>query len=209
MFCACCREEVLKEADADRDSGLRTRDAAGEEVEIALPVLPSKAAPASAPVVATGPASPDIPSKAEKARIEKEKQAAKAFKLREKEKEVAQSAEAARAAFEAGDWDTAVAKYSEVLSLKPGVAAALAGRGGALLRKGQAHFKLGDLDGAIEDYNKKLALAPADGKALCGRGEARLKKGDRDGAITDFEFATKLSYPGAKELLNSTKGGSK
>lgn len=139
-------------------------------------------------------------------------------------------------AFARGDWASAVSAYTEALALNATLSSAWAGRGGANLRRGafedaladldealrleedslfalldraEVRSRTGDLDGAIEDFDKKLSMAPADGRALCGRGEARLKKGDRNGAIADFQLAMRLSYPGAKDMYNAAKLGSR
>ena len=86
-----------------------------------------------------------------------------------------------------GDYDKAIADYTEAMRLDPKLADAYCGRGGAYVK--------GDCDKAIADYseairlNPRYALAQAMVGAMC-TGE----KGDNAKANADFAQAEKLGY---------------
>jgi tetratricopeptide (TPR) repeat protein len=88
--------------------------------------------------------------------------------------------ERANARADKGDWDGAIADYSEAILLNPQSAAAFNNRGNARADKG-------DLDGAIADYNEVIRLDPQFANAFYNRGVSRHAKGDLDGAIADLE----------------------
>jgi len=195
-----------------------------DSLTVPSPVIPAKVATTS-----------EDTSAADADREAKEKKCAEAKAKEEEEtKRKERMLKDAGGAFERMEWGKAVELYSKFLKEFPKDASALAGRGGAYVRSGkfkealpdldealridesnmfamrdraEARFKTGDYDGAIEDFNKKLSLAGGDGRALCGRGECRLKKGDKEGACTDFEFAKRLGYKSADELLKKAKAG--
>jgi tetratricopeptide (TPR) repeat protein len=78
-----------------------------------------------------------------------------------------------------GDWDGAIADFSEAIQLKPGYFQAYNDRGIAKERKG-------DHDGAIADFSEAIQLKPDFAGAYGGRGIAKNSIRDYDGAIADF-----------------------
>jgi tetratricopeptide (TPR) repeat protein len=124
------------------------------------------------------------------------------------------------ARYKQGDYDGAIADYTEALCLNPQLAAAYNNRGWvrynqrdydsaiadyeAALRlnpqdaiaynnRGIARYNQGDLNGAIADFNETLHLNPQYADAYNNRGIARRKQGDYDGAIADYEAALRLN----------------
>ena len=118
-----------------------------------------------------------------------------------------------------GDFDGAIADYSEAIRLNPQYALAHNSRGSARKDKGDldgaiadyseairlnpqyatayynranARKDKGDLDGAIADYSELLVLKPRYASAYYSRGDARKNKGDFDGAIADYSEAIRL-----------------
>ena len=90
-----------------------------------------------------------------------------------------------------GDYERAIAKYTEAIRRKPKYADAYNGRG-------NAYYSKGDYDRAISDYNEAIRLNPkllnpkfAD--AYKNRGAAYYKKGDYDRAIADYNEAIRLN----------------
>ena len=69
------------------------------------------------------------------------------------------------------EYRRAIEDFEEALSLKPGMAIALADRGAA-------HEKLGDYDSAIRDLDQAIALDPSLAIAYYSRGLAYGSKGD-------------------------------
>mmetsp|Transcript_72795 Transcript_72795/g.165180 ORF Transcript_72795/g.165180 Transcript_72795/m.165180 type:complete len:225 (-) Transcript_72795:101-775(-) len=220
FLCGCCKNEARREKEAEREQDEVGQDG-GEPLVTPLPVLQLNGAPKKDPLLA---------ERADKAPIAAAKGSQK--KKAVQAKHATDWQEKADRAFQTGEWEEALEGYSSALRLQPALAPAWAGRGGVKLRQGnveealtdlnealrldehnlfamrdraEARMKTGDLEGAISDYNKKLMLAPGDGRALCGRGEAKLQQGDRAGAIRDFEFAARLTYPGATDLLSRAK----
>ena len=55
--------------------------------------------------------------------------------------------------FKKGEWDKAIADYTEVIKLNPKLAKAYNNRG-------KAWFEKGDLDKAIADYNEAIKIDP-------------------------------------------------
>ncbi len=84
-----------------------------------------------------------------------------------------------------GDWDRAIADFTQVLAIEPQSTAAYSARGGARLSKG-------DLDGAVKDYTQALALNPQMAAAYEGRGNAEAAKNNLDAAIADYTQAIRL-----------------
>lgn len=219
FFCGCCKSDAQREKEAERDHDEIGKDG-GDARLSPLPVLQLNNGPKKD---ATGAARADKVAAAVATKESQQKQATNnANTWQEKGDRF----------FNKGEWDEAVEAYSSALRLQPALTQAWAGRGGVKLRQGnyeealqdlnealrqdqdnlfamrdraEARAKTGDLEGAVSDYNRKLMLAPGDGRALCGRGEVRLQMGDRAGAVQDFELAIRLSYPGAKDLLNKAR----
>jgi Flp pilus assembly protein TadD len=98
-----------------------------------------------------------------------------------------------------GDWDQAIAAFSEVIRLKPDCAEAYGGRG-------FAYSKKDDLDRAIADFNEAIRLKPDLAPPYCDRGWAYAKKGDAERAITDCTQAIRLNPQYANAYTNRGLG---
>ena len=81
-----------------------------------------------------------------------------------------------------GQWDRAIADYSEAIRLKSDDAQAFNNRGNAYFHKGQ-------LDRAIKDYDDAIRLQPDLAEAFSNRGNVYRKKGRFDRAIKDYDDA--------------------
>jgi tetratricopeptide (TPR) repeat protein len=94
--------------------------------------------------------------------------------------------------FAKGDYDRAIAWYSEAIKLDPRFALAYSNRGSAY------YFK-GEFDRAIADYNEVIRLDPSDGLVHAWRGLSYEAKGDSARANEDYERARaqgfKISVP--------------
>ncbi|HLY07742.1 MAG TPA: tetratricopeptide repeat protein [Planctomycetota bacterium] len=115
-----------------------------------------------------------------------------------------------------GDFDGAIAEYSEAIRIDPGIAAIYNNRGNARASKGdqalavrdysealkldpgfaEAYANRGisrallrDLRGALGDYTEALKIAPRDAAVLSNRGAVRASLGDRMGAVEDLKAA--------------------
>jgi S1-C subfamily serine protease len=101
-----------------------------------------------------------------------------------------------------GDYDGAIADYTQALMTDSRSAAAYNDRG-------IARSKKGDYDGALADYDATLQIDPAYAAAYGNRAIARKHKGDIDGAIADFSQEIALNsnspeaYVGRGELFQS------
>lgn len=84
-----------------------------------------------------------------------------------------------------GEYDKAIADYSEAIKLKPDYAEAYSNRAKTFLKKV-------DFDKAIEDYTKAIELNPNDVDAYYTRGKLYVEDGEYDKAIADFSMAIKL-----------------
>jgi len=91
-----------------------------------------------------------------------------------------------------GDYDGAIADYTEAIRLDPNSATAYNSRGWTYALKG-------DYDRAIEDATASLKIRPNDAYTLHTRGYAYAGKGDYDRAIADFEAALRIDPNLAKE----------
>lgn len=78
-----------------------------------------------------------------------------------------------------GDYDLAIADFSQAIRLEPKNAV-------AYRRRGEAYYDKSDYDHAIADFSQATLLDPGDGLAYNGRGKAYSVKGDQDRAIADF-----------------------
>jgi tetratricopeptide (TPR) repeat protein len=93
-----------------------------------------------------------------------------------------------------GDYDHAIAEFTEVIRLKPDFAK-------AYLDRGNAYYNKKDYDKAIADYNALLRFNPNDISAYGNRGLAHVKKEDYDQAIADFTEIIRLKPDFAKAYL--------
>jgi tetratricopeptide (TPR) repeat protein len=84
-----------------------------------------------------------------------------------------------------GDWDGAIALFSQVLAIDPHSSAAYADRASARRAKG-------DLDGALKDYTQALTIDPGMASVYNDRGSVKAAKNDSDGAMADFTEAIRL-----------------
>ena len=84
-----------------------------------------------------------------------------------------------------GDYEAAIADYTESIKLAPDSAAAYKGRG-------DAKYDSGDFEGAIPDFDKAIELEPNDAETFNWRGIAKCESGDLDGGIEDYTEAIRL-----------------
>lgn len=92
----------------------------------------------------------------------------------------------ARAAYDKGDFNSAVAYFSEAIEWNPNDSAAYLGRGLAYSAKG-------DYDQAIVDYTEVIRQDPKNATAYSNRGFAYYRKEDCDLAIKDYDEAIRLN----------------
>ena len=86
---------------------------------------------------------------------------------------------------EKGDYQGAIAAYTQAILLSPNYAEAYNGRG-------NARYRLGDYKAAVADFNEALRINPNYAKAYNSRGNVRAELGDKQGAIQDFQKAADL-----------------
>lgn len=84
-----------------------------------------------------------------------------------------------------GNYDKAIADFTEAIRLIPEYTDAYVGRGLTWGNKKQ-------YDKAIADFSKAIGLNPRNAAAFYGRGVAYSKKGDYDKAIADFTETVRL-----------------
>jgi hypothetical protein len=80
--------------------------------------------------------------------------------------------------YDRGDFETAIACFTQAIRLNPDHAR-------AYYRRGDAYDEQGDFDRAIADYHQAIRLDPDYAEAYCYRGPTYKKKGDYDRAIAD------------------------
>jgi len=94
-----------------------------------------------------------------------------------------------------GDYDPAIADFSQAIKLQPDDAA-------AYYNRGNAYYYKGDYDQAITDYTKAIKLQPDYAAAYNNRGNAYAHKGNRQKAIADLQKALQLSSdPRLRQLV--------
>jgi Flp pilus assembly protein TadD len=95
-----------------------------------------------------------------------------------------------------GNYDQAIASYTEALRINPGYAAAYNNRGIAYRKKGQN-------DRAITDFTKLLEVDPRDSYGYYYRGYSYFQNGQIERARADLEQAAKLD----QNLLSNNRTG--
>ena len=85
-----------------------------------------------------------------------------------------------------GEFDKAIADFTEAIRLDPRRAEAYWGRA-------HAYAKKGEFDKAIADFTEAIRLDPRHAEAYCGRAYAYAKKGEFDKAIADYTEAIRLN----------------
>ena len=96
---------------------------------------------------------------------------------------------------ELGNYDDAIAAYTQAIRLKPDDAA-------AYLNRGLAKGELGDHFAAITDFDTAIRLKPDDAYAYYNRGNAKHQLGQQRAAITDYDTAIRLKPNYAYAYLN-------
>ena len=106
-------------------------------------------------------------------------------------------------ALERGDYDRAIANYTQAINLNPNYSVAYNNRG-------WAYYLKGDLDQAIKDTTKAIQLDPNVAYAYITRGQVYYNQGEQRLAILDFETALKLDPNNAdtkRYLAQAQQGG--
>jgi hypothetical protein len=86
---------------------------------------------------------------------------------------------------ESGDYQGAIADYTQAIQLQPDLAA-------AYYNRGLVKYNLGDKQGAIADYNQAIKFKLDFADAYYNRGIAKSNLGDKQGAIADYNQAAQL-----------------
>ena len=100
-----------------------------------------------------------------------------------------------KASFDKGDYDAAIAAFSELIRLDPKNAEAYFYRAGAFSGKGE-------YDKAIADCSEAIRLKPGYANAYSGRAFAFTMKGDQHEAIADCSEVIRLNPKDAKAYYN-------
>ncbi len=101
---------------------------------------------------------------------------------------------------EAGNFDPAIADYSQALALRPDDATTIRNLRVAYVRRGELEFASGAYDEAVADFSEAIELEPDHHLAYQRRGEVYTELGLLDRAIADLERAVVLS-PGDGEVV--------
>jgi tetratricopeptide (TPR) repeat protein len=101
---------------------------------------------------------------------------------------------------EAGEFDPAIADYSQALALRPGDATTIRNLRVAHVRRGEVSFASGAYDAAIADFTLAVELEPDHHLAYQRRGELHAERGMLDLAVEDLERAAELS-PGDPAIV--------
>jgi lipoprotein NlpI len=101
----------------------------------------------------------------------------------------------ARAFFDKGDFDNAIADYTEIIRLNPNNSIAYVGRG-------LSHHRKLELDLAIADYDHAIQISPSYRYAFLGRANTYRAKGELDRAMVDYDHAIDLDSKDARSYRN-------
>jgi tetratricopeptide (TPR) repeat protein len=101
---------------------------------------------------------------------------------------------------EAGDFDPAIADYSQALALRPSDPTTIRNLRVAHVRRGEVRFASGGYDDAVADFTTAIELEPGHHLAYQRRGELYTELGLLDLAVADLERAAVLS-PGDPEIV--------
>ena len=85
-----------------------------------------------------------------------------------------------------GQFDEAVADFTEVIGLSPGSS-------GGYVQRALVYAQKGEIDRAFSDYNMAVRVNPRNPTAYVARGLAYLKAGNYDAAISDYNVALTAS----------------
>ena len=105
------------------------------------------------------------------------------------------------ARYAAGDWDGAIARFTDALNQTAEPVPAL-DQSTVHFYRGTAYYSKDDYDHAIADYDQAIQLQPDNAKAYNNRGLAYAYKGDYDRAIADYDRAIQLRPDHAKAYNN-------
>jgi tetratricopeptide (TPR) repeat protein len=86
-----------------------------------------------------------------------------------------------------GDYETAIADYTEAIRLDPNFRDAYHARG-------YAYYNKKDYDRAIADFTQSIRIDPNNEGSYIQRGNSYLNKNDYDRAIADYEASLKIYY---------------
>ena len=96
--------------------------------------------------------------------------------------------------YDKGDYQGAIAAYTQAIVLNPNYPEAYNGRG-------KARYRLGDYKAAVADFNEALRINPNYAEAYTNRGNARDDSGDSQGALADYTSALRINPNESRCLL--------
>jgi formylglycine-generating enzyme required for sulfatase activity/Flp pilus assembly protein TadD len=97
--------------------------------------------------------------------------------------------------YQKGEFDKAIAEYSEAIGFNPEYA-------DAYVNRGIAYFDQGEFDKAIADYTEAIRLNPSDADYYYNRANAWSEKSDHDKAIADYTKALRLALEKKEAYVN-------